>query len=135
MVLRSSAEENRTLINQPSPWGSSLRSSGSSTTASLISTTSPATGVNTSATDVDRQGRSHRRQLRRHVGQPQRLLQRRAPGAARHGAHGATLRDNRMTLARDSPPLHLEADELPRDPLALLRGQGVAAQEVPLVHL
>src|SRR5204863_4456572 len=49
-LLRSAAEEKRSLISQPSPCGSSLSSSGSSTTASLTSTTSPATGVYTSAT-------------------------------------------------------------------------------------
>src|SRR5207245_4114151 len=46
----SSGEVNRTLIIQPSPYGSVFTSSGFSASASLTSTTSPETGANSSET-------------------------------------------------------------------------------------
>src|SRR5215210_4994341 len=92
-------------------------------------------GGELAAAHVEGQRRAGSGLVRWHVGQAQSLLEGRAPGAAGDGAHGPALGHNRMPLARDSPPLDLEAHELARRALRLLRHQGVAPQEVPLVEL
>src|SRR5829696_5301886 len=70
---------------------------------------------------------------RRDERKPYRPVQRRRESTAGDAPHGLVLHLDRMVVARDAPPLHLEADELLSQPLLLLLFQSVLADELLLL--
>ena len=64
---------------------------------------------------------------------PYRPVQRRGEGPAGDAPHGLVLHPHGVVVARDAPPLHLEADELLAEALLFLSSQRVLADELLLL--
>src|SRR5215211_1080568 len=61
------------------------------------------------------------------------LVEGRREGPAGHVSHGLILHPHRVIVARDAPPLHLEADQLLAEPLFFLFAECILADELLLL--